>query len=132
MTATPSFRWTTITIDCADAEVLGRFYSQVFGWEITDRDGSSWLQLRAPDGGVGVNIQADDDYESPVWPERPGRQQKMLHLEILVDDLAAAVNVVVAAGGVEAVHQPADRDSSRLRVMIDPAGHPFCLFLDGE
>jgi hypothetical protein len=30
----------------------------------------------------------------------------------------------------EAVHQPADRDPSRLHVMIDAAGHPFCLFLD--
>jgi predicted enzyme related to lactoylglutathione lyase len=77
MTAKPSFRWTTITIDCADAEVLGRFYEQVFGWEITARDGTSWLQLRDPDGGVGVNIQAEDGYESP-------------------------------------------------------AGHPFCLFVDGE
>ena len=132
MTATPSLRWTMVTIDCDDAEVLGAFYSQVFGWEIVDRDGVGWLQLRNPDGGVGLNIQAEDAYEPPVWPERPGHQAKMMHLEVLVDDLESAVQVVVAAGGAEAEHQPPDRDHSRLRIMLDPAGHPFCLFVAGE
>jgi hypothetical protein len=28
MTATPSLGWTTVTIDCADAEALGAFYSR--------------------------------------------------------------------------------------------------------
>jgi predicted enzyme related to lactoylglutathione lyase len=132
VTATPALRWTTVTIDCADAEVLGAFYSQVFGWEIADRDGAGWLQLRNPDGGIGLNIQAEDAYEPPVWPEQRGRQAKMMHFEVLVDDLESAVRVALAAGGAEAEHQPPDRDSSRLRIMLDPAGHPFCLFVAGE
>ena len=49
-------------------------------------DGAGWLQLRDPDGGVGLNIQAEDDYEPPTWPEEPGRQQKMIHLEIEARD----------------------------------------------
>ncbi len=128
----PSIRWTTVTIDCADADALGAFYSQVFGWEIVASDGAGWLQLRNPDGCIGLNIQAEDAYEPPVWPEVPGRQAKMMHLEVLVDDLGSAVRVVLAAGGSEAELQPSDRDRSRLRVMLDPAGHPFCLFVDGE
>jgi hypothetical protein len=32
----------------------------------------------------------------------------------------------VAAGGRPAEHQPRDD----LRVVLDPAGHPLCLFLD--
>jgi predicted enzyme related to lactoylglutathione lyase len=130
MTARPT--WTAITIDCSDAEVLARFYAQVFGWEITDRDGRGWVQLRDPGGDVSINIQAEDAYRAPVWPEQPGRQQKMLHLEVVVDDLDAAVKLVVDAGGAEAGPQPSDRDQTRLRVMVDPAGHPFCLFVDGE
>jgi predicted enzyme related to lactoylglutathione lyase len=132
MAATPSMTWTTLTIDCADAESLGRFYSQLFGWEIVARDGAGWLQLRHPEGGIGINIQAEDAYEPPVWPERPGHQAKMMHLEVLVDDLDAAVRAVVAAGGAEAAHQPPDRDRTRLRIVLDPAGHPFCLFVEGE
>lgn len=56
----------------------------------------------------------------------------MMHFEVLVDDLEAAVRLVTEAGGSQAAKQPADRDSTRLRVMLDPAGHPFRLFMQGE
>jgi hypothetical protein len=81
---------------------------------------------------VGLNFQAEAAYERPVWPEESGAQAKMMHLEILVEDLDQAIEVILRGGGDEAPHQPGDRDRSRLRVMLDPAGHPFCLFLDGE
>jgi predicted enzyme related to lactoylglutathione lyase len=132
MAATVPIRWTTVTIDCSDAETLGVFYSEVLGWEITAQDGAGWLQLRDPEGGVGLNIQAETSYEPPIWPEQPEHQAKMMHFEILVDDLEAAIQRVVDSGGAEAAHQPADRDPTRLRVMLDPAGHPFCLFVHGE
>lgn len=79
--------WTTLTIDCLDAEALGTFYSLLLGWEVTARDGVDWLQLRNPQGGIGLNIQAERPYEPPVWPELPGHQAKMMHLEVLVNDL---------------------------------------------
>ena len=47
-----------------------------------------------------------------------------MHLEIEVEDLAAAVADAVAAGATLAEHQPQDD----VRVCLDPAGHPFCLF----
>ena len=56
----------------------------------------------------------------------------MMHFEVLVEDLDEAVEQVLRGGGAEAPHQPADRDRTRLRVMLDPAGHPFCLFVHGE
>ena len=132
MTALPSISWTTLTVDCSDAEALGAFYSRLLGWDITARDGVGWLQLRNPQGGISLNIQTEDTYEAPVWPEQPGHQAKMMHLEVLVDDLEAAVQLVRESGGNEALVQPADRDRTRLRIMLDPAGHPFCLFVGGE
>lgn len=125
-------RLTTVTLDCSDAEVLGSFYCDLFGWGVNARDGAGWVQARDPDGGVGLNFQAEDAYEPPTWPEQPGQQTKMMHLEILVDDLEAAVERVLECGGAEALHQPVDRDQTRIRVMLDPAGHPFCLFVRGE
>lgn len=124
--------WTTLTLDCEDGEELAEFWSLLLGWEIVARDGHGWLQLRDPSGGVGLSIQAEADYDRPVWPEQSGHQAKMMHMEILVDDLEAAVDRAIALGGVEARHQPPDRDQRRLRVMLDTAGHPFCLFLAGE
>lgn len=124
-------RWTTVCIDCADADELAEFYCRLLGWQVTARD-DGWVQARDPLGGVGLNFQAEDWYTPPTWPEQPGEQAKMLHFEILADDLEAAVADAVAAGATEALHQPPDRDPSGLRVMLDPAGHPFCLFVEGE
>ena len=125
-------KWTSVTLDCSDAEVLAEFYAGLLGWEISNRDGVEWVQVRDAQGGVGLNFQAEPSYEPPTWPEQHGQQAKMMHLEILVDDLEAAVEHVQRAGGTEAPHQPPDRDRTRLRVMLDPAGHPFCLFVRGE
>jgi predicted enzyme related to lactoylglutathione lyase len=127
-----SIRWTTVTLDCSDAEALGSFYSDLFGWRISARDCAGWVQARDPHGGVGLNFQADDAYEPPTWPEEPGQQAKMMHFEVLVDDLEAAVEQVLRCGGGQVPHQPHDRDQARIRVMLDPAGHPFCLFTRGE
>jgi catechol 2,3-dioxygenase-like lactoylglutathione lyase family enzyme len=123
-------RWTGVCIDCADAKELAEFYVRLLGWEVTARDGQGWIQLGDPGGGVHLNIQAEERYVPPTWPEEPGAQQKMLHFEIAADDVDAAVAHAVAAGARVAAHQPADRDPARLRVMLDPAGHPFCLFTD--
>jgi catechol 2,3-dioxygenase-like lactoylglutathione lyase family enzyme len=131
----PAIRWEALCLDCADAKELAAFYSRLLGWEITSRDapdsrqgGAGWIAMRDPKGGVGLSFQAEEWYQPPVWPEEPGAQTKMLHLEIGVDDLEAAVAHALAAGGREAPHQPEDRPRDQLRVMLDPAGHPFCLF----
>ena len=47
------------------------------------------------------------------------------HLAFPVDDLDAAEAHTVAAGAVLAEYQPQDH----VRVYLDPAGHPFCLFM---
>lgn len=124
-------RWTGVAIDCHDADVVADFYAALLGWEVTGRD-DGWAQLRDPERGIGLNIQAEPNYVAPVWPERDGDPQKQLHFEILVTDVDAAAAVVLANGGSEASWQPPDRDRDRLRVMLDPAGHPFCLFVMGE
>jgi hypothetical protein len=56
----------------------------------------------------------------------------MMHLDIEVDDLEAAVAAVIELGGSQAAWQPPNRDASRMRIMLDPAGHPLCVFLPGE
>jgi hypothetical protein len=49
----------------------------------------------------------------------------MMHLEIRVDDLEAAVEYAVGLGATLADFQPQED----VRVCLDPAGHPFCLFM---
>ena len=112
-------------IDCADADELAAFYSRLLGYEVTRTDGAGWRAMKAPAGGPDLLIQAEADYVPPTWPEQPGVQGKMLHFEIQVDDLDAAVAHAVSAGARQADFQPQEG----VRVMLDPAGHPFCLFL---
>ena len=48
-----------------------------------------------------------------------------LHLDFQVDDLDEAVAHAVECGAELADFQPQER----VRVLLDPAGHPFCLYL---
>ena len=120
-------RLNAVCIDCADAQEVADFYIRLFGWKVL-AGGGDWIQIGDPAGGVDLNIQADERYQPPVWPERPGSQGKMLHFEVETDDVPTAVAHALAAGAREAPHQPADRNPDTLRVMLDPAGHPFCLW----
>jgi catechol 2,3-dioxygenase-like lactoylglutathione lyase family enzyme len=123
---TPRVRWTGVCLDCVDAEEMAAFYGRLFGWEVSARDGRGWIAMRDPGGGVGLLFQAEAAYRAPVWPEQRDAQDKMLHFEIEVDDLDAAVTFAVAIGARVAEHQP----QANVRVMLDPAGHPFCLYRD--
>jgi len=120
----PVLKLATVNIDCLDAEEMAAFYGRLLGWEVTYRDGN-FVLMRDPDGGTGLSFQAYEGYQPPVWPEVPGEQEKMLHLDIRVEDLEAAVAHAVECGARLAEFQGRED----LRVMLDPAGHPFCLFL---
>lgn len=130
--STSTIRWVGVAIDCADAGPVARFYERLLGFELHDFQPPHWAQLWDPAGGVHLNVQGEPGYEPPTWPEQPGEQAKMLHLEIEVEDLEAAVATAIAAGGRQAPWQPPDRDPDRIRIMLDSAGHPLCLFVRGE
>jgi predicted enzyme related to lactoylglutathione lyase len=121
----PRLTVTTVNISAPDPHVLGRFYQQLLGGELT-ADEPDWVVLRRPDGGVGLAFQTETDYTPPVWPAGTDDQQMMMHLEIGVDDLETAAAHAVAAGATLAEYQPQDD----VRVCLDPAGHPFCLWVD--
>lgn len=127
-----SARWVGLAIDCADVGPVAAFYERLLGFEVTALDPLSWAQLHDPAGGVHLNVQAEAWYRPPTWLERDGELAKMMHMEVEVDDVDAAVALAVAAGGAVAPWQPPDRDPSRIRIVLDPAGHPLCLFLAGE
>ncbi|MGI8758768.1 MAG: VOC family protein, partial [Acidimicrobiales bacterium] len=44
----------------------------------------------------------------------------------MVEELEAGVAWAINCGAVEASPQLTNRDLSHLRIMLDPAGHPFC------
>ncbi|MEU6349022.1 VOC family protein [Streptomyces sp. NPDC047072] len=120
----PRLTLSTICLDAPDAHELAAFYQRLLGWDVEARE-DDWVKLKSTDGGPGLSFQTEASYVRPVWPARPGEQQMMIHLEIEVDDLDSASAHAVAAGATLAGHQAQDD----VRVHLDPAGHPFCLWV---
>ena len=113
-----------IVLDAPDARELAAFYNRLLGWTVV-QDEPGWIKLGAPDGGAGLAFQTEERYVRPVWPAGPGDPQMSMHLDIRVDDLDRACAHAEKAGATLAEYQPQDD----VRVYLDPAGHPFCLFL---
>jgi catechol 2,3-dioxygenase-like lactoylglutathione lyase family enzyme len=122
----PRLRLSAATISTPDPRQLGAFYERLLGWSVVD-DEPDWVRLRPPDGGPGVSFHIEPDYVRPAWPATPGRQQTMVHLDVAAEDLDAAVAWALELGATLAEHQPQDD----VRVLLDPDGHPFCLFRGG-
>jgi catechol 2,3-dioxygenase-like lactoylglutathione lyase family enzyme len=113
-----------IVLDTPDARELAGFYQRLLGWNVV-QDEPEWVKLGSPNGGPGLSFQSDPAYVRPVWPAGPGDPQMKMHLDIHVEDLAAAAAHAEKAGATRADFQPQED----VRVYLDPDGHPFCLFL---
>jgi catechol 2,3-dioxygenase-like lactoylglutathione lyase family enzyme len=121
----PQMMLTGVVLDAPDARELADFYTRLLGWN-TIQEEDHWVTLGAPGGGAGLSFQTESRYVRPVWPAGPGDPQMSVHLDIRVDDLDAAAQHAEKAGATLADYQPQDH----VRVYLDPAGHPFCLYLD--
>lgn len=118
-----AFRLSAAVLGTPDPRGLAGFYRELLGWEQVWEE-PEWVMLRPPGGGSGLSFQLEAEHVAPQWPSGPGDQQMQVHLDIAVDDLVAGVARAEALGAVQAPAQPQDD----VRVMLDPAGHPFCLF----
>lgn len=110
--------WTAVNIDCPDPEALGEFYRDLTGMPINEQDGFWYV---GDQDGIMFFFQAVEDYVSPTWPTQERGQQ--MHLDFRVTDLQAAVDEAVRLGATVPEHQP----GPFWKVMLDPAGHSFCL-----
>jgi predicted enzyme related to lactoylglutathione lyase len=118
--------WWGVTVDTPDPLALARFYAALLDWEVTsggDADGTS-AAISPGEGVAYIGFEYVPDYEPPVWPGQPGKQRMMMHLSFEVSDLDTAVEDAVALGARVADYQPLERT----RTLIDPDGHPFCLY----
>ncbi|MDX6235684.1 MAG: hypothetical protein QOG10_499 [Kribbellaceae bacterium] len=118
--------WFGVALNAPDPQELGRFYERLLGWKIY-ADEPNWVTLApSEDAGYNLSFQREERYVRPVWPAEEDKQQMQLHLDLEVDDLDQAVAYAIDAGAELAAYQPQDT----VRVMLDPAGHPFCLYIE--
>jgi predicted enzyme related to lactoylglutathione lyase len=119
--------WWGVVLDAPDGVALARFYSGLLGWPIAQQEDGE-AAIAVPGTSSYIAFQSEPRYVRPVWPADGQHQQMMLHLDIAVDDVGAAVADAVARGATLPEFQPQDD----VRVLLDPAGHPFCLYYDHE
>ncbi|HEX6360595.1 VOC family protein [Actinophytocola sp.] len=117
--------YTGAVLDAPDARALADFYRRLLGWEVIE-DGGDWVSLREPGGTARLSFQTEKLYRRPAWPAESGAPLMMAHLDIEVDDLPAELARAVAEGAEVADFQPQEL----VRVCLDPAGHPFCLWVN--
>ena len=109
-----------VSLDCADAVPLAEFWAAMLGGEIMFATAAGAVGVRTH--GVWLIAIEISDYRPPTWPD--AGIPKQIHLDLAVDDLETAVAESERLGATLAAVQPAP---DRWRVMLDPAGHPFCL-----
>ena len=104
-----------VVLDCPDPAALADFYSALLGLPVTYRS-DDWVVVAASDTTSGLAFQLAPFNRAPTWPDPAVPQQ--FHLDIMVEDVAAAGRRVLAIGAVKLQGES---------VYADPAGHPFCL-----
>jgi hypothetical protein len=115
---TVSLRLAAVSLDCADPVALAEFYSRLTGFEIA----FSNADFAALGGDLYLTTQRVEGYQPPTWPD--AERAKQIHLDFATDDLDGAQQIAVELGATVADAQPRPAD---WRVLLDPAGHPFCL-----
>lgn len=119
--------WAGFVLDARDPHALGEFYRRLTGWELRDVD-ESWATLHESGTRYYLGFHRNEVHEAPTWPSEPGPPQQQAHLDLGVRDLEAAVRFAERAGARRHPVQP----QADTMVMLDPAGHPFCLYLDRD
>ena len=116
----------TVNLSSSDPRGLGRFYAALLGLQIRT-DEPEWVVIGG-EGSIALAFELDERYTPPVWPTRRGSPPTQMHLEVRVGDLDAALAHALSCGARLAEYQPQDD----VRVCLDPAGHPFCLWVQAR
>ena len=113
-----------VVLDSDNADELSAFYEKLLDW--TRFKGEEFIvlanieQKRFPSW---ITFQQVDHYVPPIWPATPNAQQQMAHLDFHVENVEEAVKHALSCGATMSEIQYTDEWT----VMLDPAGHPFCL-----
>ncbi|GAA5053484.1 VOC family protein [Nocardia callitridis] len=111
-----------VIVDAADLESESFFWHRILGGTIHKTPTHHFLRIA---GSPVVVIQQAPEHVPPQWPD--GRSQQM-HVDLSVDDLAAADRLAVEAGA-RRLRPLGDKALSATGsgVYASPAGHPFCM-----
>jgi predicted enzyme related to lactoylglutathione lyase len=108
----------TVSVDATDPAALARFYSAVLDLSVADK-GDDWAQLApsAPGAPTVLFLRV---------PEGKAPVKNRIHLDLRVDDVAAATARCEALGATR-ITEGVLAGPFTWQVMRDPEGNEFCL-----
>jgi hypothetical protein len=109
-------RFVGVSLDCADPAKLADFYLHLLGGRLL-WSGPTSAGLQVP--GVVLVTQRVVDYRPPVWPGA-----SIVHLDLMAGEQLDEPMQRAIELGARAADPQLD---PRWRVLLDPAGHPFCI-----
>lgn len=113
-----------ITIDAADPRRLAAFWTALLDTSIEDElDEGRYLFLAGGEGLPELCLQ--------LVPE-PKTAKNRVHLDLSVDDLGTATDLVLGLGGSWVDGQDRAIDRYRWRTLADPEGNEFDVILEGD
>ena len=109
----------SISLDCNDPQKLAKFWADLLEGNIAFSV-EHFVAVKLD--SMWITAVKVEDYSPPTWPEN--EIPKQMHLDLAVTDLTAASARAISLGATESPTQPSP---DTYIVMLDPAGHPFCL-----
>jgi predicted enzyme related to lactoylglutathione lyase len=112
-----NFVWSGVTFDCLDPQGVARFWSALLGREPGPSQ-EGWVYLGHRDDAQPRLVF------QPVSEPKSGKVR--IHLDVTVEDIDNAIDVVAALGG-RFTGERHDYDEGIVVVMADPEDHEFCM-----
>ncbi|MFD9728127.1 VOC family protein [Streptomyces sp. NPDC059072] len=114
-----------LALDCAEPEVLARFYAALLDAEVRPGPTPDEVEVLAP-SGARLGFRRDAGFAPPSWPRPEDALQAHLRIQVAADDLDRAEREAVSLGA-RPVDARAEDGPRPVRRLSDPAGHSFVL-----
>lgn len=115
-------------IDVADLDRAEAFYTRALGLRVGRRFGNGGVELLGASSPIYLLLKASASTPGEGVPGRRDyrRHWTPVHLDFVVEDLAAAI-VRAQAAGAQLEGRMRSADWGRIATFADPFGHGFCL-----
>ncbi|MCK1734896.1 VOC family protein [Bradyrhizobium sp. 138] len=120
-----------LNIDVPDVAQATTFYTEAFGLTVGRRFGTAFVELLGWPAPVYLLTKQAGTLGAGADRRRYERHWTPVHIDVVVDDVDAAVERALRAGAILEV-PASDAPYGRIAMLADPFGHGFCLLAFSE
>jgi predicted enzyme related to lactoylglutathione lyase len=115
-----------VNIDVPDLVRAEAFYTRAFGLKVTRRFGDGGVELSGLPAKIYLLVKEEGSIGAAGQTRSYARHWSPVHLDIVVEDVDAALKTALAAGA-RAEGEIRSANWGRIVTIADPFGHGICL-----